>query len=247
MPEVSQVTAAPTIYLAHTCGGGTLNFLQGKNGVLKPSAEHMPAVLVSFAYIKPWNRMRPGAAIREWCLDSGAFTARSLGIEISNEQYIETALRLVREDSLLTEVFALDVIGDARASLRNTEEARRAGLNAIPTFHYGTGWEVLAELCKRFDKVAIGGMVGIARKPKHNSGRLQMQERMVTDIGRQMVTSTGTDDVAVFASGQHLCTVMRGVKTPNTMSSSYVVGRFRDNAALRAELFHVLEQARERK
>ncbi len=69
-------------------------------------------------------------------------------------------------DPTLTEVFALDVIGDWKESLNNTEEMWRQGIPAIPCFHYGEPWELLKRLAKDYPKIAIGGCVGKRDKDK---------------------------------------------------------------------------------
>jgi hypothetical protein len=93
-------------------------------------------------------------------MDSGAFSAHNSGVEIKLQDYIECCKRLIVEDVTLTEVFALDVIGDWKASLKNAKEMWRQGVPAIPCFHFGEPWDVLVGLAKDYPKIAIGGCVG---------------------------------------------------------------------------------------
>lgn len=79
------------------------------------------------------------------------------------------------------------------------------------------------------------GLSKFARIAHHYARRLQMQERLVTDIADHIVRATKSDDVAVLARGEHLCMTMRGVRTPATMISSALRGVFRVDAAARAE------------
>ena len=65
--------------------------------------------------------------------------------------------------------------------------------------------------------------------------RLQIQERLVQQIADTVVGVVGTEDVAVLASGEHLCMTMRGIKTPAKMVSSVMRGTFRENVETRAE------------
>lgn len=81
----------------------------------------------------------------------------------------------------------------------------------------------------------ILGLSKFARIAHKHAHRLQVQERLVTDIGRELEAVTGSPDVAVLARGEHLCMTMRGIRTPATMSSSYLGGAFRESAATRAE------------
>ena len=122
-----------------------------------------PALLVSYFYFKGFEKLKAQVSFRDWVLDSGAFSAHNSGKVIDLQAYIDFCLKWQAKDTLLTEIYALDVIGDPEASLRNTEEMHRQGVNAIPTFHLGSPWEALEELSK-YPKIALGGMV---RKPKN--------------------------------------------------------------------------------
>lgn len=72
----------------------------------------------------------------------------------------------------------------------------------------------------------------IAHKCAH---RLQIQERLVTQIADDVCTLTDAEDVAVLARGEHLCMSMRGIQTSAILTSADMRGEFRQNAALRAE------------
>jgi len=124
----------------------------------------LPGLLVSFAYLKHFREARDQYPMRDWVLDSGAFTAWTKGKQVDLSEYIDTALELRAEDPLLTEVFALDVIGDHEGSLRNCEEMHRQGVNAIPCFHVDEPEEALIEMAAKYDKIALGGMVGFKSK-----------------------------------------------------------------------------------
>jgi hypothetical protein len=99
-------------------------------------------------------------------MDSGAFSAFSSGVEIDLQAYIDCCQELLATDPTLTEVFALDVIGDWKASLKNAEEMWRQGVEAIPCFHYGEPWDLLKGLAKDYPKIALGGCVGKKDKDK---------------------------------------------------------------------------------
>ena len=61
------------------------------------------------------------------------------------------------------------------------------------------------------------------------------QEQLVADIADRVEKVTQTSDVAVTASGVHLCMAMRGIRTPATMTTSVARGAFRDRPETRAE------------
>lgn len=128
--------------------------------------ESRPAILVSFFYFKVFCRVREMYGFRDWALDSGAYSAYNSGVSINLEEYIEACLRLMETDSMLTEVFALDVIGDWRASAANTEKMWAAGVPAIPTYHLGEPEAHLLDMAERYPKIALGGAVGVAAPTK---------------------------------------------------------------------------------
>lgn len=152
----------PTVRLAH-CGPEsriTTGFAAG-NG-------ERPALLVSYVYLRAFLKNRKHYAFRDWVLDSGAFSAHNSGIEIKLQDYIDRCKQLMAEDPQLTEIFALDVIGDWRAGLANCKEMWRQGIPAIPCYHPGRDepLDVLAGLAKDYPKIAIGGLVGVKKQHK---------------------------------------------------------------------------------
>jgi hypothetical protein len=119
-----------------------------------------PALLTSYIFLGLFDRLRPEIEFRDWAMDSGAFSAKNSGKEIELQAFIDECAKRLEEDEQLTEVFALDVIGDADASMRNTEEMWRQGVPAVPAFHMGSPWSYLEELVKTYPKIGLGGMVG---------------------------------------------------------------------------------------
>jgi GTP cyclohydrolase I len=65
---------------------------------------------------------------------------------------------------------------------------------------------------------------------------LQVQERMTQQIADFIQEVLHPQGVAVVVEGTHMCSVMRGVKKPNvTMTTSAMLGLFRENASTRSE------------
>jgi hypothetical protein len=144
---------APSVRLAyHKEGDRTLSETKQQHAPLAP------ALLVSYVYLAGFLKHRHRYHYRDWVMDSGAFSAHNSGTEIKLQDYIDTCKRLMAEDETLTEVFALDVIGDWKASLRNCEEMWRQGVPAIPCFHAGEPWEALLDMARDYPKVALGGV-----------------------------------------------------------------------------------------
>ena len=152
---------SPTIRLAHTDdaqGTGTLTGRKGKHEVPKIPEDRAPALLVSYVYLEPFLKNQSRYCYRDWVLDSGAFSAHNSGKEIRLQDYIDKAKQLRDSDPTLSEVFALDVIGDWRASIRNTEEMWRQGIEAIPCWHAGEPEDVLRGIARDYPKIALGGV-----------------------------------------------------------------------------------------
>lgn len=128
----------------------------GTSGVhtLDAHADQAVDLLVAYPYRAAFLRGRKRWNVRRWALDSGAFTAHHSGRPVDLEEFTAFA-----RDSDAAEVFALDVIGDHAASLRNHAFMVEHGVpGAIPTFHYGGTREQLLEVAAAAEKIALGGM-----------------------------------------------------------------------------------------
>jgi GTP cyclohydrolase I len=79
------------------------------------------------------------------------------------------------------------------------------------------------------------GLSKFARIAHAIAHRLQLQERMVSEIADEIVEKTGSDDVVVSAHGRHLCMEARGVRTQAVTTSLVARGRFQADPALRQE------------
>lgn len=77
------------------------------------------------------------------------------------------------------------------------------------------------------------GLSKIARIADMVSKRLQLQERIGTDIAEIMEMITNSKDVAVLIKGCHSCMTARGIKKPGAVTyTSTLRGRFQDDMAL---------------
>lgn len=131
------------------------------------SDTNLPALLISFYYLKKFQQNRPRYVFRDWVMDSGAFSAHASGKTIDLMAYIETCKELQAIDPSLTEIYALDVIEDWRASLKNVETMWKHGVQAIPCYHCGEPEAVLTGLARDYPKIALGGGKGLKLQPKN--------------------------------------------------------------------------------
>ena len=87
------------------------------------------------------------------------------------------------------------------------------------------------------------GLSKIARIVDMVTKRLQLQERIATDIAEIMEKMLGTHDVMVVIEGEHSCMTARGIKKPGTVTNSAVVrGLFKESSTLRAEVYSLLKK-----
>jgi|TARA_Y100000034_G_scaffold133368_1_gene198652 hypothetical protein len=97
----------------------------------------------------------------ELFLDSGAYSAWTQGTEIDINDYI----KFIKKYKKYLNVYAnLDVIGDPVATLKNQEKMEKAGLKPLPCFHYKEDEKFLKYYIKKYDYIALGGMVGTHKK-----------------------------------------------------------------------------------
>jgi len=84
------------------------------------------------------------------------------------------------------------------------------------------------------------GLSKMARLVQMHARRLQLQERMTTDIANDLQRHLDPLGVAVMVQAGHLCMQARGVQKPGSvMTTSVVLGVFREGSA-KAEVLRML-------
>lgn len=154
------------IYMAalHSNGYRHTNRYEKLNDREKWVVDHLPHLLESYHYIHKQSFVD---AIRakgdKIFLDSGAFSAYTLGIKIDLEKYCryiqENDDILKREDGKPI-ASVLDGIGDAQETLDNQNAMERLGVKPLPCFHAGEDERYLEYYIKNYDYITLGGMVG---------------------------------------------------------------------------------------
>jgi GTP cyclohydrolase IA len=85
------------------------------------------------------------------------------------------------------------------------------------------------------------GLSKIARIVDMFSRRLQIQENMTREIAEALQSVTDARGVAVQISASHMCMMMRGVQKQNSsMSTSVMLGAFRDSQSTRNEFLQLI-------
>jgi len=91
-------------------------------------------------------------------------------------------------------------------------------------------------------KEKIIGLSKIARLVEIFARRLQVQERMTTQIAEVIQNNLDPLGVAVVIEAEHLCMQMRGVqKQGSSAVTSEMLGVFRNNEATRAEFMQLIK------
>lgn len=88
----------------------------------------------------------------------------------------------------------------------------------------------------------VVGLSKLARVVDVYARRLQVQERMTTQVAQALQDGLQPAGVAVVIEASHMCMVMRGVRKPNAVTvTSAMLGVFRENPATRAELMKLID------
>ena len=86
------------------------------------------------------------------------------------------------------------------------------------------------------------GLSKVARIADMCAKRLQLQERIGTDIYEVLKKVLGTEDIIVVIEGSHSCMTARGIKKVGSRTkTACCMGKFREKNALRAEFYDLIK------
>ena len=87
------------------------------------------------------------------------------------------------------------------------------------------------------------GVSKLARIVDCYARRLQIQERLTEQVAQEVEKAVGAVGVGVVMECRHLCMMMRGVEKQNSvMSTSTVLGSFRESEATRLEFLNLISR-----
>jgi hypothetical protein len=156
------------IYMAAVYTNGFMKTQKGSHDKLnefeKTQFEVIPNVLESWHYVgrqRFVDDMRRNSA--QVFLDSGAFSAWTLGATLSVEDYCGYINRnrdilRIEDGDLMASV--LDGIGDPYKTYQNQLEMEWRGVRPLPCFHFGEDERYLEWYIENYSYITIGGMVG---------------------------------------------------------------------------------------
>ena len=134
----------------------------------KKLVDAVPNVLESYHYI---SKQRFADSIRKddakIFLDSGAFSAYTLGVDIKVSEYSEYINRnsdIIRVEDGVVIASVLDGIGDPLQTYRNQLEMQARGIKPLPCFHAGEDERYLEYYVQNYEYITLGGMVGSSSK-----------------------------------------------------------------------------------
>lgn len=168
-----------------------------------------------------------------------------VGEDVEREGLLETPARVTR---MYEEIFAGYEV-DPREVLGVTFDEQHEELVIVKDIVYYSQCE--HHMAPFFGKAHIGyipsgkiaGLSKLARLVDAVTRRLQVQERITSQIADIMDEVLQPHGVMVVVEGEHLCMCSRGVKKSGSMTiTSAVRGEFRTNAALRSEFMSLLKQ-----
>lgn len=168
-----------------------------------------------------------------------------IGEDVEREGLLETPARVTR---MYEEIFAgYDV--DPRDVLGVTFDENHEELVIVKDIVYYSQCE--HHMAPFFGKAHIGyipsgkiaGLSKLARLVEAVTRRLQVQERITSQIADIMEEVLQPQGVMVVVQGEHLCMCSRGVKKPGSKTiTSAVRGEFRTSPALRSEFLSLIKE-----
>lgn len=168
-----------------------------------------------------------------------------IGEDVEREGLIDTPARVAR---MYEEIYGGYEV-DPRDVLGVTFEENHEELVIVKDIVYYSQCE--HHTAPFFGKVHIGyipsgriaGLSKLARLVEAITRRLQVQERITSQIADIMDEVLKPQGVMVVVEGEHLCMCARGIKKPGSKTvTSAVRGTFRSDAASRAEFLSLIKE-----
>lgn len=167
-----------------------------------------------------------------------------IGEDVEREGLLDTPARVAR---MYEEIFA-GYSADPAEVLGVSFDERHEELVIVKDIVYYSQCE--HHMAPFFGKIHIGyipsgkiaGLSKFARLVEAVTRKLQVQERITSEIADILNTELKPHGVMVVVEGEHLCMCARGVKKPGSKTvTSAVRGYFGNDAALRAEFMALIK------
>lgn len=171
-------------------------------------------------------------------------TLEVLGEDVSREGLKRTPERYARAMEFLTSGYGRDIdqiVGNALFKEDSSEIVivRDIELFSMCEHHLLPFWGKA-----HVAYIPDGKIIGLSKIPRIVDAfarRLQVQERLTTQVSEELMRILRPLGVGVIIEAYHLCMMMRGVEKQNSYTiTSSMLGVFRDNPTTRTELLHLL-------
>lgn len=138
-----------------------------------------------------------------------------------------------------------DEIADMFSKCFNVENNDMVVVKDIPIFSYCEHHLALMyNMTVSIAYVPNGKVIGLSKIPRiveMVGHRLQLQEKISSDIAYILTKATGSKDVLVVVEGEHSCVTARGIKSRGSKTrTSAVRGRFLNDFKLRKEAYRLM-------
>lgn len=202
----------------------TNNYLAGQprnkelNDVEKGIFATVPNILESYHYVGKQqyvDAMRANGA--KVFIDSGAFSAKSLGIDIDIDaycDYIKRNIDIIRVEDGAVMASVLDGIGDPLKTWQNQLYMESQGAKPLPCFHFGEDERYLEWYVDRYPYITIGGMVRTKAEDV-----MQWLDRI---WNKYLVDGAGRPKLKVHAFGVTTISLMKRYPWHSVDSSSWI-------------------------
>jgi len=166
--------------------------------------------LLSYHYIKKNPDVVKTWGNRDLFIDSGAFSAKSLGAPIAVEDYADWLL------TTKPKIYAnLDVIGDYRGTAKNQDYLESRGLTPLPVMHANTPEHEIRRLFAGYDYLAFGGLVPLARQ----------RNKLMSVISRVFSIAKDFWPIKIHGFGMTGIPILKGFPWYSVDSTSYLATR----------------------
>ena len=171
----------------------------------------------------------------------------ALGDDPNREGLIETPKRVAK---MYNEVFegmnyTNEEIAEKFCKCFDTDNNDLVVVKDIPIFSYCEHHLALMyNMSVSIAYIPNGKVLGLskfARIADMVGKRLQLQERIGSDIAEIVQMATGSNDVLVVVQGEHSCMTARGIKSRGAKTRTATIrGEFNDNVELRKEAYSLM-------
>ncbi|MBV8774729.1 MAG: GTP cyclohydrolase I FolE [Deltaproteobacteria bacterium] len=196
------------------------------------------------------DNLRPNTHDRKSAEDAVRNILRHVGENPEREGLARTPSRVVQAYEYLTSGYAQDPKQVINGALFTEEQYQEIILCRDVDFYSLCEHHLLPFIGKAhvayLPNRHIVGLSKIPRLVEIYARRLQIQERLTTQIAQTIMDEIKPLGVAVVLEAEHLCMRMRGVEKQNSyVTTSAMLGRFRTHLETRQEFMNLLRNGKD--